>query len=111
MVRWHCADGGSVVLVLCMAQEADMWAVGGEMGRAADSLLKAAETMEDTSPSNAVDYCLQVRCPQAAGGGGGQSGWGGMAALTGIWDGSRLLHVWLGRPWSCCAPRAVSRWT
>lgn len=85
-----------------------MWAVGGEMGRAADSLLKAAETMEDTSPSNAVDYCLQVR--RSAGLFGGGIGLA-MAALIGFWDGSRLLDVWLGRPWNCCAPRAVSRWT
>ncbi len=44
-----------------MAREADMWVVGGDAGRAADSLVKAAATVEDASPAKAVDYCLQVR--------------------------------------------------
>lgn len=37
-----------------------MWSIGGETGRAADALLKAAEAREDTSPGHAIDYCLQV---------------------------------------------------
>lgn len=40
-----------------------MWSIGGETGRAADALLKAAEAREDTSPGHAIDYCLQVRGP------------------------------------------------
>ena len=38
-----------------------MWVLQGDSGRAADSIVKAAVTIEDTSPDKAVDYCLQVR--------------------------------------------------
>jgi len=43
-----------------LAREADMWVLQGDSGRAADSLVKAGVMVEDSSPSKAVDYCMQA---------------------------------------------------
>lgn len=37
-----------------------MWVLGGDGGRAADSLCKAAAMVEDQTPEKAVRYSLQV---------------------------------------------------
>lgn len=39
-----------------------MWILGGDVGRAADSLVKAASMVEDANVTKAVEYCLQVGC-------------------------------------------------
>ncbi|GAB5032367.1 soluble nsf attachment protein gamma isoform [Nannochloropsis oceanica] len=43
-----------------LAREADMWVLHGDSGRAADSLVKAGVVVEDSSPSKAVEYCMQA---------------------------------------------------
>eukprot|EP00624_Nannochloropsis_granulata_P003152 evm.model.NODE_26015_length_37756_cov_44.158253.4 len=43
-----------------LAREADMWVLHGDSGRAADSLVKAGVIVEDSSPSTAVEYCMQA---------------------------------------------------
>ncbi|EWM27452.1 soluble nsf attachment protein gamma isoform [Nannochloropsis gaditana] len=42
-----------------LAREADMWVLQGDVGRAADSLVKAGVQVEDACPKQAVAYCLQ----------------------------------------------------
>jgi tetratricopeptide (TPR) repeat protein len=42
-----------------LAREADMWVLQGDVGRAADSLIKAGVQVEDACPKQAVAYCLQ----------------------------------------------------
>jgi len=43
-----------------LAREAEMWVLQGDSGRAADSLVRAGVMVEDSSPSKAVDYCMQA---------------------------------------------------
>ena len=42
------------------SQEGDMWILNGELGRASDSIIKAAVTIEDDNPSAAIEYAMQV---------------------------------------------------